>query len=896
MTKENYLRLCINRSALHYFFIFTPQTNFMFLRLLIAACFFLCVASCSSTKKTATAKNMETINLDTLEIVASRENPYRASATKDFDLVHNKLEVSFDYSKQQLFGKTTITLQPHFYSQYSLTLDAKQFDIHELSLVKTDGSHQPLLYSYDSLELKIQLDKKYEAGETLKIFVDYTAKPEERHAGGSAAISEDKGLYFINPLGKDSTKPIQIWTQGETESNSCWFPTIDKPNQKCTDDIYITHLKKYSSLSNGTLISSVAVNDTLVTDYWKMDLKHAPYLVMMAIGDFAIINDMWRDVPVNYYVEKEYAPYAKQIFGNTPEMMEFFSQKLGFDYPWQKYSQIVVRDYVSGAMENTSATLHFEGLQRTPRELLDENNEDVISHELFHQWFGDLVTTESWSNTPLNESFATYGEYLWNEYKYGSEFADVMLNENYDKYMTEASSKNVDLIRFYYEDREDMFDRHSYEKGGLLLHYLRHIVGDDAFFKSLELYLKTNQFKAVEIHQLRLAFEEITGRDLNYFFNEWFLSSGHPVLDISYSYDADSVYVSIEQKSNIDKNLTYQLPFKVDVWYGKSEDIFEATLKKKSQMFAFKAKGKPDLIDFDAERVVLCEKKENKTTDNYIFQYRHALLFKPRLEALEKLEVVKKTHSFANDVLIEALQDHTATLREYAIKELCFNGTDKDSVLEIIAGMAKNDKESAVRKAAIHRLSLEKGSAYKLLFDDATNDISYRVVGAALKALNDEDSKKALEKAKDFESEKNHEILDAVADVYAKSGDVGYDTFFETKLRGTTGYTKYRLFYFYANFLMRMEKSTVLQGIKTIEEQGMNTNSHYLSGAAKGSLKRLIKAFDDKKKKAQGDAGSEQSAAVKAQLLEDVSNFDLITSEATDALARLGNKKMEEKD
>ena len=896
MEKENHLPVRISSIPLRYFFIFTPQTNFMFLRLLIASCFFLCVAGCSSTKKAATAKNMETINLDTVEITASRENPYRASTTKDFDLVHNKLEVSFDYSKQQLFGKATITLQPHFYPQYSLTLDAKQFDIHELSLVKTDGSHQPLQYSYDSLELKIQLDKKYEAGEALKIFVDYTAKPEERHAGGSAAITEDKGLYFINPLGKDSTKPIQIWTQGETESNSCWFPTIDKPNQKCTDDIYITHLKKYSSLSNGTLISSVAVNDTLVTDYWKMDLKHAPYLVMMAIGDFSIINDMWRDVPVNYYVEKEYAPYAKQIFGNTPEMMEFFSQKLGFDYPWQKYSQIVVRDYVSGAMENTSATLHYEGLQRTARELLDDNNEDVISHELFHQWFGDLVTTESWSNTPLNESFATYGEYLWNEYKYGSEFADVKLHENYDKYMVEATGKNVDLIRFYYEDREDMFDRHSYEKGGLLLHYLRHIVGDDAFFKSLELYLKTNQFKPVEIHQLRLAFEEITGRDLNYFFNEWFLSSGHPVLDISYSYDADSVYVSIEQKSNIDKDITYQLPFKVDVWYGKTEDIFEATLKKKSQVFAFKANGKPDLIDFDAERAVLCEKKENKTADNYIFQYQRAPLFVQRLEAAKKLEEVKKTNNAANAVLVSALKDHAAALRELAIKELSFNGVDKDSVLETIAVMAKNDKESSVRKAAIHRLSLEKSSAYKLLFDDATNDISYLVAAAGLKALNDEDSKKALERAKDFEGEKNHDILDAVADVYAKSGDVGYDTFFETKLRSTTGYTKYRLFYFYANFLMRMEKNTVLTGIKTIEEQGMKTDSHYLGGAAKGSLRRLVNSYEDKKKKAQSEAASEQSTTVKAELLENVSNYDLIISEATDALARLGNKKIEAKD
>jgi aminopeptidase N len=213
-------------------------------------------------------------------------------------------------------------------------------------------------------------------------------------------------------------------------------------------------------------------------------------------------------------------------------MMEFFSQKLGFDYPWSKYAQVVVRDYVSGAMENTSATLHGEFVQRTSRQRIDETYEDIISHELIHQWFGDLVTTESWSNIPLNESFATYGEYLWNEYKYGQLYADNKLYENYQNYMQEAENKNVDLVRFYYDQREDMFDRHSYDKGGFLLHYLRNIVGDAAFFKSIELYLKTNQFKAVEIHQLRLAFEEVTGKDMNWFFNQWFLNAGHPKLKL----------------------------------------------------------------------------------------------------------------------------------------------------------------------------------------------------------------------------------------------------------------------------------------------------------------------------------------------------------------------------
>ncbi len=864
-------------------------------RYFVIAAVLCAVASCSTSKKTARDKNFVSVDLDTIEITASRENNYRASAPRDFDLVHTKLEVKFDYAHQHLLGKATITLKPHFYPQYSLTLDAKQFDIHEVSLVNGPNSRESLQYSYDSLELKIQLNKKYMAGETLTIYVDYTAKPEERKTGGSAAINEDKGLYFINPLGTDSLKPVQIWTQGETESNSCWFPTIDKPDQKMTDEIYITHLKKYTSLSNGSLVSSVSVNDSLVTDYWKMDLPHAPYLVMMAIGDFKVTQDRWRDVPVNYYVEPKYAQYASQIFGNTPEMMEFFSQKLGFDFPWAKYSQVIVRDYVSGAMENTSATLHGEFLQRDTRERLDETYEDVISHELFHQWFGDLVTCESWSNIPLNESFATYGEYLWNEYKYGRLYADYKQQENFDKYMDEATTKNVDLIRFHYDDREDMFDRHSYEKGGLLLHYLRKIVGDDAFFKSLEVYLKQNQFKPVEVHQLRLAFEEVTGKDMNWFFNEWFLNLGHPVLDINYSYDADSVYVTISQKHNVEKPLTYQLPFKLDVWYGKSVNTYDVVLTKKSQVFAFKANGQPDLIDFDGERAVLCQKKENKTTDNYIFQYRNAPLFVQRFEALKNLASEQKKNPLVRQVWAEALRDPSYYLRQFAIDEMEMAKGDADSLLPLVAEMAQHDKIATVRRSALLKLSKANNAAdYKALFETATTDSSYEVAATALKALNDVDSKKALDVAKQFEQTPNRDLAGSVADVYAKEGDATYQNYFEAKLRDDATVNKFSMFYYYANFLTRMDKKAVLTGIATIEEQAMATDNHFLIGGAKGSLKRIIKWFEDKKKRVKTESAAESGKTAKADLDEQLSDYDLIISSATDAIARI-NKRGEVK-
>lgn len=862
-------------------------------RFWVFAALLLFIASCSTTKNGRKADGDIGIDLDTVEIIASRDNPYRAAAPQHFDLVHTKLEVGFDYAKQHLLGKATIKLKVHFYPQTELVLDAKQFDIHEVSLVNKDGSLTKLAYSYDSLQLNIKLNREFVRSEELTVYIRYTAKPEERKAGGSAAIQSDKGLYFINPTGADSTKPVQIWTQGETEASSCWFPTIDKPNQKTTQEIYITRLKKYVSLSNGVLISSTENADSTVTDYWRMNLPHAPYLFMMVVGEFEIIRANWRDVPVTYYVEKDYAPYAKQIFGNTPQMMEFFSQKLGFDYPWPKYAQIIVRDYVSGAMENTSATLHGEFLQRTPRERLDETYEDIISHELFHQWFGDLVTCESWSNIPLNESFATYGEYLWNEYKYGLEEADYKRYDNYEKYMEEAMGKNEKLIRFYYNDKEDMFDRHSYEKGGLILHYLRNVVGDEAFFKSLELYLKTNQFKPVEVHQLRLAFESVTGKDLNWFFNQWFMEAGHPVLDIKYFYDADSVYVTIEQKHNIEDPLNYILPMNVKVWYADSSYTYPIELNKFVRTFSFPAKGVPDLIDADADRVVLCEKTENKTIANYIFQYKHNRGYIQRYEALVALADSQKTNADAKAVLVSALNDRFYALREFAASKIKAPFENTDSVKATLAQLIHTDSISRVRAAAVKRLAkLSAGNKYEALFEEAIGDSSYNVSAEALKALAGVNATKALKTANALESEKNQDVAAAVAEVYANEGDAGYQEFFRKKLQTSTGITKYYLFYYYANFLTRMEKPVVLSGINDLSAEAQLGDSHFMLGAGKGSLKRIAKIFEDKKKALQNDLSKAEGKTEKLELQEKISGYDSIIAAANDALEALKNKAL----
>ena len=329
-----------------------------------------------------------------------------------------------------------------------------------------------------------------------------------------------------------------------------------------------------TTISNGVQLSTVNNNDGTKTDYWKMDKKHAPYLFMIAVGDFRKIDDKWNNMPLGYYVEPEFEESAKAVFGNTPEMINYFSELLNYPFPWPQYNQVVVRDYVSGAMENTTASIFMEDLNVSEKELLDENWDYIIAHELFHQWFGDLVTCESWSNLPLNESFADFSEALWIGYKYGEEEGDYHAMLSLENYFEEAEEETKDLIRFYYDDKEDMFDRHSYEKGGAILQMLITYLGDDAFFTGLNLYLKNNAFKTVEIHDLRLAFEEITGEDLNWFFNQWFLDSGHPILNVTEKYSGDTLIMNISQVQDLEEYPLFKLPLYIDLFKGEEVERY----------------------------------------------------------------------------------------------------------------------------------------------------------------------------------------------------------------------------------------------------------------------------------------------------------------------------------
>ena len=811
-----------------------------FTSLLPLVCAALALTSCKSTKQTTT----EVRNLPELNIRPSDENAeqYRAAFTVQHNILHTALDVRFDWTKKYLYGKAVLTVRPHFYPSNRLILNARGMQILDVRILK-GGDSVKVNYEYPGDSLYITTDKMYTKSDTFQVYINYIAKPDElKDINGSHAITSDKGLYFINADGKDKSKPRQIWTQGETQANSVWFPTIDAPNQKMTEEIKITIDSSFKTLSNGIMVSSKNNGDGTRTDIWKQDLPHSPYLVMMAIGQYAVVKDSWRNREVSYYVEPEYERVARKIFGNTPEMIEFFSQKTGVDYPWAKYSQVTARDYVSGAMENTTATLHGEFLQRDERELLDETNEDVISHELFHHWFGDYVTCESWSNIPLNESFATYGEYLWNEYKYGRELADVGRMGDLSAYLRESKSKKVDLIRFYYDKQEDMFDRHSYQKGGCILHMLRYVVGDDAFFASLKLYLETNKFKNVEAHHLRLAFEEVTGQDLNWFFNEWFFNKSHPIFDITYAWDesAKTASVTIQQMQDLTESPLYRMPLAVDIYTASGKRRESITVSKKAETFTFNSTEKPQLINVDAEKMLVGVRNDKHSNEEWITMYHKAPLFQDRFDALQALSKDFKAGTPEALVIVEALKDKNWKLREFAIGKTntLLNADNKESIKKILMDIGRKDPKADVRDAALTALdenfTEDELSTY---FKNAVNDSSFAVMSTALLALASRDKVAAMNMGASLEGNKHERIGSILSSLYAKYGSDVQADYMDKALSNSAGFGTYGILQQYGKFIQRCkEQKNIDKGLLNIYNTGKTAENWVVRLAAVQAL------------------------------------------------------------
>ncbi len=453
------------------------------------------------------------------------------------DVRHVKLVVTLDFEQETVSGTAYTTFAALYEEVRTITFDAVELAIEQVTI---DGKNVP--YTTTDKKLTVTLDRIYFNNEVFTIAVQYHAKPRT-------------GLHFIKPAPEDPTRPVQAWSFGQTRYHSHWFPCHDAPNDRATTEIIVTVPAQFLTVSNGNLLE-VTDNGATKTHHWLHDIPHAAYLISLVVSDFAVLEDSYHGKPVTYYVRKDRKDDAPLLMGKTPQMMQFFSDFTGVEYPYDKYAQTVVEIY-TGAMEHTTATTHSFTLLMDKKAAFDNDSlVPVVAHELAHQWFGDLVTCRDWSNGWLNEGFATYFENMWNEHDLGRDaFKQSMLGMK-EWYMDEDKHYRRPIVyHVFHDDGFELFDGHMYGKGAWVLHMLRHQLGDAAFKRAVKTYLERYRAKEVITADLERTFEESTGRSLAHYFQQWVYSGGYPEFTVNYSWDDEHklAKIKIKQTQKVDE-------------------------------------------------------------------------------------------------------------------------------------------------------------------------------------------------------------------------------------------------------------------------------------------------------------------------------------------------------
>jgi aminopeptidase N len=473
--------------------------------------------------------------------------------TSGYDVGHYRIEVKIDERDPKIEGTTTISL-----TAVAEVLDEIVLDAEDMKFSAVTVGEKAAAFKLRPGKLVVPVDPPAKKGDALVVSASYTGVP--RH--GLFRVAPDKGY---------PSKPWMVWTQGETEYHHHWFPCWDQPNDLATSEVIASVREPFRTVSNGALVSETGM-DGWKRWHWKQEQPHAAYLVTLVAGDFEVQKEEMelggRKLELSYYTAKgkHDAADVKRCFGRTAAMMKFFSEKTGVDYPWSKYAQVCVWDFIWGGMENTSATT-LHGYTVVPaRAAMDRDSDGLIAHELAHQWFGDLVTCRTWSETWLNEGFATYFGALWAEQAGGEDAlaesmwgcAGAVLGAPYSR----------PIVTTCYSDPLDMFDQHSYQKGAWVLHMLRAMIGDDAWWKGINLHLKKNAHRNVRTQDLQEAMETASGRPLDWFFDEWCFKAGVPELEVSTSWDDafKTLRIVIEQKQKVDDHVpVFKMPVEIEV-------------------------------------------------------------------------------------------------------------------------------------------------------------------------------------------------------------------------------------------------------------------------------------------------------------------------------------------
>src|SRR6266566_2864565 len=647
------------------------------------------------------------------------DEPYARS--REYDLQHSRIALRFDLEQKKVLGEVTHSLSVLRDGTAKIVFDSAGLTIQKVTVNKAVAK-----FEATAEKLIIPLAAEAKAGDKFEITIRYEGKPT-------------KGMYFILPDKDYPDRPSQIWTQGESEDTHYYLPTYDYPNDRLTTETILTVPASWITISNGKLISVSDAGKALKTWYWKESVPSSTYLITVVAGEFDEVKDTWRGIPLTYYAPRGRGDRLPINYGRTPAMMEVFSKKFGVDYPWEKYAQVMVDDFVAGGMENSSATTNTSTSLVHPK-LAPEyltGEDDLISHELGHQWFGDLVTCKDWGDIWLNEGFATFLEVVWTEAHFGKDQADYERWNNAREWFESSNLWKKPIVRHDFDDSSE-FDGNAYNKAAWVLYMLRHQIGEDVFYRGIKHYLEVNRGKNVVTSDLAKAIEEATHTNVDQFFSQWLYGAGGPKFELSYTYDGEKhqVLLVVKQKQKVEGRVgLFRVPAEVEITTASGPRLYDVTVSKDHQAFPLPAESAPLMVLFDKGGHVLKSAEFHKEKKEWLYQLKNAVDLADRTDAVVALGKMKN-----DEEVIGALGETLRSDKAWGVR------VTATSTLGQIGGAAASKellealdtaKGAAVRNGIVKALGNFKDDAAIVarLNSIAKEDKSYRARAAALQAL-----------------------------------------------------------------------------------------------------------------------------------------------------------------
>jgi aminopeptidase N len=530
-------------------------------------------------------------------LVAVSQRRPNFDRTRTYDVQNYIIRVSFDWPVKKVFGDTTVQLKPLASGFRELELDAVGMSFES---IKLDPAGTDLKYRTTSDKVIVGLDRCYSPDDLISVRFRYSTVPT-------------KGVYFVDESKEQGAEfDAQIWSQGEAEENRYWFPSFDFPSDKATSEEFITVPKDQTVIGNGERLADIENADGTVTAHYKMPLPYSTYLTSFVIGKYVRVADNYGDIPLGFYVYPGKEAIAPLAFAHTKKMMQAFEELTGVKFPYNKYDQTIVRNFQFGGMENITATTHAD------TEVFMANYgfgmatvEDLVSHELSHSWFGDLVTCKTWAELWLNESFADFMEAAWRERGYGRDSYIRKLRSDAEQAIADdaINRHRHGLYNVLAKPDDSLFDTTTYQKGGTVVHMLREQVGNDVFWKAINIYLNRHKFDNVTTRDLQKAMEEASGQNLKWFFDQWVYGAGLPHLSVKQAYlpASKTLRVTITQTQKLDKitPAAFRLPLEVEITTGSNKRIEKINVTKRLQVFNFRADSRSTGVKIDPDEKII---------------------------------------------------------------------------------------------------------------------------------------------------------------------------------------------------------------------------------------------------------------------------------------------------